>query len=284
MMFNGDKFESIKHGENINLKNSYNYINSESEEIEDVNNLRDLGIIISDDGSFRDQIIKVVKKARRLCGWIDRSFIRNDIYWRRHMLHTYVLPVIDYGSQIWSPTNQALLNELESIQRTYTCNTDGLDTFNYWDRLKHMNIQSIQRRHERYKILYIWKIMNGLVPQCNLNWTDNHRRGKMVTIPGIRTKHCTTAKNMRESSLAVHGGGIFNLLPANIRNFTGSLNNFKTILDTFLASIPDKPAINGMYPNPISRSTARNSNSISDWILHLGLRDRRLIVNDDILS
>ena len=126
--------------------------------------------------------------------------------------------------------------------------------------------------------------MNGLVPQCNLNWTDNHRRGKMVTIPGIRTKHCTTAKNMRESSLAVHGGGIFNLLPANIRNFTGSLNNFKTILDTFLASIPDKPAINGMYPDPISRSTARNSNSISDWILHLGLRDRRLIVNDDILS
>ena len=36
MTFNGDKFESIKHGENMNLKNSYQYISSESDEIEDV--------------------------------------------------------------------------------------------------------------------------------------------------------------------------------------------------------------------------------------------------------
>ena len=124
--------------------------------------------------------------------------------------------------------------------------------------------------------------MNGLVPQCNLQWSDNQRRGKMVTIPSIRSKHCTTAKNMRESSLSVHGGGIFNLLPADIRNFTGSLNDFKNVLDTFLAKIPDKPSVSGMFPDLISRTTARNSNSISDWILHLGLRDRRLYVNDDI--
>ena len=124
--------------------------------------------------------------------------------------------------------------------------------------------------------------MNGLVPQCNLQWTDNQRRGKMVTIPCIRSKHCTTAKNMRESSLSVHGGGIFNLLPAELRNFTGSLNVFKNVLDTFLAKIPDKPSVSGMFPDPISRTTARNSNSLYDWILHLGLRDRRLYVNDDI--
>ena len=65
----------MKYGENETLKTSYQYINSESEDIENVSNLRDLGIIISSDGSFREQINKVVKKARRLCGWIDRSFI-----------------------------------------------------------------------------------------------------------------------------------------------------------------------------------------------------------------
>ena len=201
------------------------------------------------------------------------------------MLRTYVLPVIDYGSQVWSPTNQSDLNELESIQRMYTNNTDGMDSLDYWQRLKCMNIQSIQRRHERYKVIYIWKIMNGLVPQCNLHWTDNDRRGKMVTIPNIKSKHCTTVRNMRQSSLAVHGGGIFNMLPANIRNFIGTLEEFKNVLDTFLESIPDTPAITGMYPDPVSRSnvtTIRNSNSLVDWILHLGLRDRRPDVIDDI--
>ena len=145
MTFNGDKFESIKHGENINLKNSYNYINSESEEIEDVSNLRDLGVIISDDGSFRDQIIKVVKKARRLCGWIDRSFIRNDIYWRRHMLRTYVLPVIDYGSQIWSPINQGHISKLEGVLKLYSTYTDRMEGLNFWQRLKKMKLFSVQR-------------------------------------------------------------------------------------------------------------------------------------------
>ena len=168
------------------------------------------------------------------------------------MLRTYILPVLDYGSQVWSPTNQSDLNLLESIQRLYTSNTDGLNTFNYWERLKNMNIQSIQRRHERYKIIYIWKIMNGLVPQCNLQWTQNDRRGKMVTIPNFKTKYCTTVKNMRQSSLSVHGGGIFNMLPAYIRNFVGTLEDFKNTLDKFLEIIPDKPAISGLYPDPVS--------------------------------
>ena len=167
------------------------------------------------------------------------------------MLRTYVLPVLDYGSQVWSPTNQSDLNELESIQRNYTYNTDGMDSLDYWKRLKYMNIQSIQRRHEGYKVIYIWKIMNSLVPKCNLYWTDNERRGKMVTIPSIKSKHCTTVRNMRQSSLSVHGGGIFNMLPAYIRNFIGTLEEFKNVLDTFLECISDTPAITGMYPEPV---------------------------------
>ena len=111
MTFNGDKFEAIKHGENKVLKDSYTPNNSENKYIDDVNNLRDLGITISNDGFYKEHITKIVKKAGKLCGWIDRSFIRNDIYWQRHMLRTYVLPVLDYGSQVWSPTNQSDLNE-----------------------------------------------------------------------------------------------------------------------------------------------------------------------------
>ena len=117
--------------------------------------LRDLGIIISDNGNFKQQISKVVLKAKRICGWIDRSFMRNDHIWRRYMLRTYVLPILDYGSQVWSPTAQSELNELESIQRTYTHKTEGMDNLNYWERLSYMNLQSIQRRHERYKVIYM---------------------------------------------------------------------------------------------------------------------------------
>ena len=107
----------------------------------------------------------------------------------------------------------------------------------------------------------------------------------MITIPTIKSKHSTMVVNMRQSSLAVHGGGIYNMLPAHIRNFRGTLREFKTSLDVFLSQIPDNPAINGMVPDPVTRSNVtkvRNSNASIDWINHLGLRDRRLDIPDDI--
>ena len=128
-------------------------------------------------------------------------------------------------------------------------------------------------------------IINGLVPQCDIRWTDNDRRGIMISIPSIKSKHSALVVNMRQSSLAVHGGSMFNMLPFYIRNFKGTLSEFKSCLDDFLCQIPDQPAIYGMYPEPITRSNVtkiRNSNALIDWITHLGLRDRRIDIPDDI--
>ena len=57
MEFNGSKFEAIKYGKNLNQKENYNYYNSDcSEAIGDVDSLRDLGLILLDDGSFKNHI------------------------------------------------------------------------------------------------------------------------------------------------------------------------------------------------------------------------------------
>ena len=51
MEFNGTKFEAIKYGKKAELKEDYNYYNSDcTESISDVESLRDLGIILSSDG------------------------------------------------------------------------------------------------------------------------------------------------------------------------------------------------------------------------------------------
>ena len=57
------------------------------------------------------------------------------------MLRTYILPVMDYASQVWSPVNQAELNELESVQRTYTHRTEDMSNLDYLQRLQKMNLQ-----------------------------------------------------------------------------------------------------------------------------------------------
>ena len=77
------------------------------------------------------------------------------------------------------------------------------------------------------------------------------------------------------------------MLPAYIQNFNGSLEDFKKFLDSFLSQITDKPAISGMFPDPVTSSNLTvisNSNALVDWINHLGLRERQMDIDDDILN
>ena len=66
--FNGRKFECIKIGENDLIKEDYLYtVPDHCGSIGDVTSLRDLGVIISSSGDYRDQIHKVVKKVKQRC-------------------------------------------------------------------------------------------------------------------------------------------------------------------------------------------------------------------------
>ena len=123
--------------------------------------------------------------------------------------------------------------------------------------------------------MYIWKVISGKIPNFGLKWTENSRRGKMVTIKSYKTYTPTIAKNMIDQSLAVHGGRLFNLLPEKLRSYMGTIEGFKSQLDEFLMNIPDQPMCSDLYPEPVSKDTCRNSNSLLDWIPHLHIRERR---------
>ena len=216
-----------------------------------------------------------MSKCKQRCGWINRAFINKSITLRRKLWRSYIEPLLDYGSQLYTPINLGLIAHLESVQRLFTVQTDNLNIYNYYDRLKLMKLSSVQRRQERYRIIYVWKILQGLVPNPGIEWDSNVSRGRIVKIPTIKSSYSIKAKNMREQSLGVHGGKLFNSLPVDIRNCTESLDVFKKILDTLLKDIPDKPVCSGVFPDLIDPSTCKNSNSIIHWVLYLKLANRR---------
>ena len=54
-------------------------------------------------------------------------------------------------------------------------------------------------------------------------------------------------RHARESSHGVKGARLFNLLPADNRNFdSDSVDAFKSALDKFLSDIPDQPTVPGL--------------------------------------
>ena len=140
---------------------------------------------------------------------------------------------------------------------------------NYWQRLQHLKLYSVQRRYERYSIIYTYKIIEGLAPNLSANKFQvqfSERRGRMCKVPTVSGYQCPSAvRNAREASLAVRGPKLFNQLPKSIRSVTGvSINTFKRKLDHFLSQLPDQPTVDGYYG-----LRAFSSNSLVDVIPHI---------------
>ena len=122
--------------------------------------------------------------------------------------------------------------EVEKVLRDYSRRIPGIRQLSYWERLKAMSMNSEQRRLERYKIIYIWKIMQGSVPNCGLNWTKTEeRRGRMCEVPKL--KGGSAVQKLRRQSFQMSGPKLWNALPRNLRNVEYcSLEQFKELLDS----------------------------------------------------
>ena len=82
-------------------------------------NLRDLGVIMSDDGSFDEQINKVANKARQKTGWILRTFYSRNQELMKTLYKSLVVLHVYYWSQLWMPTKATNIQAIEKIQKDF---------------------------------------------------------------------------------------------------------------------------------------------------------------------
>ena len=79
-----------------------------------------------------------------------------------------VLSRLDYGSQLWSPHLAKHFDQLlKKLLRYFTKHITGMQSLDYSDRLVYLKLHSLQRICERYCIIYMWKIIEGLVPNIS---------------------------------------------------------------------------------------------------------------------
>ena len=119
---------------------------------------------------------------------------------------------------------------------------------NYWEKLKELCLYSQERRRERYQVIFIWKISQGMVSGYNIHFShSNGRRGRNALPNPVVRAAPASVRNARERSLGVKGVKIFNLLPDQLRSMNSQhIDFFKNHLDVFLSSIPDQPTMTGL--------------------------------------
>ena len=136
--------------------------------------------------------------------------------------------------------------KLEQIQRQFTSKISGYQDFNYYDRLKGLNLMSLQRRRERYCLLYLHKVLHKVVPNdVNITFHHNDRRGLCANIPPMLKQTKAKFQSMFDSSFSVIAPRLWNTLPKRIRE-EEKFEKFKSSLTRYMLSIPDEPPIQGV--------------------------------------
>ena len=267
MKFNEAKFEQITYGETHNIAIDM-YKNPSNENIERGDSVRDLGVITSSNMSFKKHIKSVALSCRITSGMLFRTFQTREPEVMIKLFHAYIRSKMEYCCSVWSPTMQGEINELERIQKAFTSRIQGMEELDYHQRLKELKLYSLERRRERYLIIYAWQMLEGekenylglKVSRNGRNrtiWSRPVRwsyKGKKIKHSNRSTVHGSTAKKMER---------LFNSLPPKLRNMTGKTTaTFKTHLDKWLKSIPDTPKID----NYGARVAAENNSIIKQAV------------------
>ena len=261
MKLNSSKFELLHYGNKNFTNESYSYIDSTGKIITPQESVKDLGVIMSSNAMFSSHIDTTITKVNKLVSWALRSFECRSKEFMLTIWKSIILPHFDYCSQLWNPNKVGDINCLELIQKCFICKIKSCKEMSYWDVLKDLKLYSLQRRRERYRIIYLWSILEGLAPNpkpSQIYAKFNSRLGRTCAIPIVKSG---PYQKLVWSSFAVHSARSFNCLP-KVRNVTDcSKDVFKNCLDKYLKTVADEPQIRGYT---LFKHT--DSNSLIDMI------------------
>ena len=260
MNFNAEKFECSRYGYNEGLKQHTGYMSNDNCAIVIKTNIKDLGVLMSSTADFAEHISGTSLSANLKAGWVLRTFQSREPELMLSLWKSLVLPILDYCCQLWSPAAVGQIQSLENVQKSYLNKIQGMSSFNYWEQLSLLKLYSLQRRRERYIILYIWKTIESIVPNFGINTRVNPRTGRFCVVPHVKSAAPAQVQSLRFASLSINGPRLFNAMPKNIRNIHGCATNaFKLALDKYLKSVPDEPRVKKLIP-----FCTKNSNSLLD--------------------
>ena len=118
-----------------------------------------LGVILSEDLSWKSHILSITARANRLLGLLKRTFGIHS----KALLVGYkimVRPLLEYACQVWDPHEKYLVEKLERVQRNVTRWIIGRDT-SYEDRMKSIKLPSLTQRKEYLGLVQLFKFVGG---------------------------------------------------------------------------------------------------------------------------
>ena len=128
---------------------------------------------------------------------------------------THIRPILEYCSSVWNLGYIADINLFESVQRRWTKNIRGMEHLDYSQRLKALDLYSVQGRLLRHDMVKYWQIFHG---SCAILPDDMFASTPLGTTRGHRYKvaHVRAEIEIRKRFFSVRGILLWNSLPQHV--------------------------------------------------------------------
>ena len=232
MSLHNDKFEYMCHRHNRRgtltelpfVSELYQYSISENKSLAFVDQLRDLGVLVSNDLFWTPHIKNIANKARQKTAWVLSIFKTRSPVIMVTLYKSMVRSLLEYCCPLWHPYKISVIQELESVQKSFTARITGLHELSYWDRLQLLSLMSLQRRRERFIIMHMWKILHHHTSNdINVQFVSRPRLGNFAVVPSAYKYSSAANQSLYDNSFAVTGPKLWNVMPYHLNSISDNI-------------------------------------------------------------
>ena len=192
-----------------------------------------------------------------MASWVLSVFRDRSKFLMLTLFKSMVRSRLEYCCPVWNPSKVGDIQAIESVQRQFTRRINACKDLNYWERLKMLDILSLQRRRERYMIIHVWKMLNNHAPNnIEMTFYQHERHGTRANVPAYNYRAQKSVASAYDDSFGIKAARLWNILP-KVVNQQKTLDGLKVNLGTFLKKFPDTP--------PVPGYSSQNRNSLLDW-------------------
>jgi len=196
--------------------------------IDRVQSFKYLGITLTHNLSWSVHIDAITKRAKRLLGFLYRSFYKTNPNLIVHFYKTIVRPILEYNNFVWSPHLVNDIHKLESVQKFALRMTSREWSAPYEDLCIQFNLPTLATRRKNAMLIFCYKYINFInhVPLSIFprKVRINPRLDHSLALYRFRVR---TTRRLNFLTYAVID--IWNRLPQSVVDAT-SLLSFKTLI------------------------------------------------------
>ena len=128
-----------------------------------VDSVKDIGVIIDNRLKFDVHINHIVSRAHRIANLIHKCFVSKHLPTLTLAFTTYVRPLLEYATCVWSPHSVGLVKKIESVQRRFSKRFACCSNLAYCERLTNLGLDRLELRRLRFDLIYVYKIIFGMI-------------------------------------------------------------------------------------------------------------------------